>query len=217
MDDDTEILLATLASLLDDKFSTDELLEALVICDGDIHGAADHLRQSQDRQGMKRRRDLSDWLESRQDKVRRKSGSAASQARNSSRTDNQPPSRTSKPTVHDVLKSTNAIPKSPEPVQRPPLTLMTPQMIQDNTPCTFHRTVLPPDLASRLYYSLLDMSRGWSRNKWWLFDKVVESPHLTSFFVRDNQASQESEWNQAAQHWCVSISMTLRSPCIILT
>ncbi|TFY59460.1 hypothetical protein EVJ58_g5759 [Rhodofomes roseus] len=52
---------------------------------------------------------------------------------------------------------------------------------------------------------MLSMSDGWQRNKWWLFDRVVESPHRTSFFVRrPEQASAEKgslDMQEAAQYW----------------
>ena len=93
----------------------------------------------------------------------------------------------------------------------PPLTLTNPSMVAQHTPCTLHYSVLPPDLACELFYTMLDAAQGWSRNKWWLFDRLVESPHRTSFFVRigdfesnaDNPEEDATEtWKEAAQYWC---------------
>lgn len=59
----------------------------------------------------------------------------------------------------------------------------------------------------RLFYIMLDLSEDWQRNKWWLFDRVVESPHRTSFFVRQfdakgaNNLKDSSEMQEAAQYW----------------
>ena len=55
---------------------------------------------------------------------------------------------------------------------------------------------------SRLYYAMLDHSENWQRNKWWLFDRVVESPHRTSFFVRRSTAN-EKDAQEVAQFWSV--------------
>ncbi|KAF9049311.1 hypothetical protein BDZ89DRAFT_1033151 [Hymenopellis radicata] len=67
-------------------------------------------------------------------------------------------------------------------------------MISEHTPCTLHQAILPPELACRLFYTMVDASRTWNRNKWWLFDRVVESPHRTSFFARktDGVGSDDS-------------------------
>ncbi|KAH8106757.1 hypothetical protein BXZ70DRAFT_997706 [Cristinia sonorae] len=90
------------------------------------------------------------------------------------------------------------------PPKHPPLTLSTPEMIAKHVPCTMHTSVLPPELACRLFYTMLDLSQDWSRNKWWLFDRLVESPHKTSFFIRRYPSSSETEgaeMDEAAQFW----------------
>ena len=83
-----------------------------------------------------------------------------------------------------------------------PLTLSNPSMVAQHTPCTLHLSVLPPELACELFYTMVDLSRSWKRNKWWLFDRVVESPHRTSFFVRRTNGVDDNEsWQQVAQYW----------------
>ena len=117
--------------------------------------------------------------------------------------------------------SSDSTPKSQLPKQ-PPLTLVSPEHVAQHTPCTLHNSVLPPELACRcvqirrlrlgcscsicrLFYTMLHASRDWKRNKWWLFDRVVESPHRTSFFVRrDIDPEQAHDMKEAAQYWCVS-------------
>ncbi|RPD80233.1 hypothetical protein L226DRAFT_530405 [Lentinus tigrinus ALCF2SS1-7] len=47
---------------------------------------------------------------------------------------------------------------------------------------------------------MLHLSRNWKRNKWWLFDRVVESPHRTSFYVR-RDAYENKDMHEAAQYW----------------
>ncbi|KAH7909716.1 hypothetical protein BJ138DRAFT_1136458 [Hygrophoropsis aurantiaca] len=84
----------------------------------------------------------------------------------------------------------------------PPLTLSNPSMITQHTPCTMHLSVLPPELACRLFYTMVDLSRTWNRNKWWLFDRVVESPHRTAFYARRTDGVDANEaWQEAAQYW----------------
>ncbi|KIP08154.1 hypothetical protein PHLGIDRAFT_104724 [Phlebiopsis gigantea 11061_1 CR5-6] len=88
--------------------------------------------------------------------------------------------------------------KGQGPPKSPPLTLTTPAMVAKNTPCTMHLSILPPELATRLFYTMIEESGTWQRNKWWLFDRVVESPHRTSFYVRQ---ADDDGMHQAAQYW----------------
>ncbi|EIM90173.1 uncharacterized protein STEHIDRAFT_51354 [Stereum hirsutum FP-91666 SS1] len=85
----------------------------------------------------------------------------------------------------------------------PPLTLSNPSMVKEHTPCTLHPSVLPPELACRLFYTMLAEARDWKRNKWWLFDRLVESPHRTSFFIRDTLGSrpEDQAWLKVTQFW----------------
>ncbi|KZT28478.1 hypothetical protein NEOLEDRAFT_1058500 [Neolentinus lepideus HHB14362 ss-1] len=100
----------------------------------------------------------------------------------------------------------------PSPIKEvprsPPLTLSNPDMVASHTPCTLHTSVLPPELACRLFYTMLDASEDWKRNKWWLFERLVESPHRTSFYVRKPKESDDDpvdvgseEWREASQYW----------------
>ncbi|KAI0748283.1 hypothetical protein C8Q80DRAFT_1171010 [Daedaleopsis nitida] len=97
-------------------------------------------------------------------------------------------------------KSSDNAPAKPQVPRHPPLTLVTPEHVAEHTPCTLHNSILPPDLACRLFYTMLHASRDWKRNKWWLFDRVVESPHRTSFFVRRDD-TQGGDMKEAAQYW----------------
>lgn len=59
---------------------------------------------------------------------------------------------------------------------------------------------------NRLFYTMIDLSETWQRNKWWLFDRVVESPHRTSFYVRRSfpettTSSTPDDMQEAAQFW----------------
>ncbi|KAJ7724069.1 hypothetical protein DFH07DRAFT_871901 [Mycena maculata] len=84
----------------------------------------------------------------------------------------------------------------------PPLMLSSPALVAEHTPCTLHPSVLPPELACRLFYTMVEASSQWSRNKWWLFDRVVESPHRTAFFARKtNGIDDDASWQEAARFW----------------
>ncbi|KDR81468.1 hypothetical protein GALMADRAFT_60387 [Galerina marginata CBS 339.88] len=99
-----------------------------------------------------------------------------------------------------VLRQPPSPPKGPP--RLPPMILSNPQMVAERTPCTLHLSILPPELACRLFYTMIDASKAWKRNKWWLFDRVVESPHLTSFFARRTDGLDDDEsWQEAAQYW----------------
>lgn len=84
----------------------------------------------------------------------------------------------------------------------PPLMLSNPSLVAQHTPCTLHHSVLPPELACRLFYTMIEESQSWQRNKWWLFDRLVESPHRTSFYARKNDGTDDDDtWQEAAQFW----------------
>ncbi|KAF9453278.1 hypothetical protein P691DRAFT_658900 [Macrolepiota fuliginosa MF-IS2] len=103
-----------------------------------------------------------------------------------------------------VLRPPSSPDKSKRKSNLPPLTLMNPSMVATHTPCTLHLSVLPPELACQLFYTMIHESRQWQRNKWWLFDRVVESPHRTSFYARlrdDDSGDERNEWQEAAQYW----------------
>ncbi|EGN96076.1 hypothetical protein SERLA73DRAFT_124916 [Serpula lacrymans var. lacrymans S7.3] len=94
-------------------------------------------------------------------------------------------------------------PPSAQKVPRlPPLTLSNPSLISQHTPCTMHLSILPPELACKLFYTMIDLSQDWKRNKWWLFDRIVESPHRTSFYARKTDGvDTDPSWQEAAQFW----------------
>jgi hypothetical protein len=96
------------------------------------------------------------------------------------------------------------------PMQLPPLTLGTPEMVSKHTTCTLHPQVLPPELAVRLFETMLAEAEKWDRNRFWLFERAVESPHKNSFYVRDMNAVagcdqddgiSDLEWKEAAHYW----------------
>ncbi|EJD52943.1 hypothetical protein AURDEDRAFT_81077 [Auricularia subglabra TFB-10046 SS5] len=85
-----------------------------------------------------------------------------------------------------------------------PLTLTSPDMVAQHVPCTMHLNILPPELACQLFHAMVRESESWSRNKWYLFDREVESPHKTSFFVRMQASSlsqSDKSYEEAARMW----------------
>ncbi|KAL8279811.1 hypothetical protein RQP46_007661 [Phenoliferia psychrophenolica] len=97
----------------------------------------------------------------------------------------------------------------------PPLNLSTPEEVSRATDghCTLILDVLPRDLAARLFLRMVQDSLGgedgkgaWEKNKWYLFDRQVESPHTTSFYVdgkeQDGTGSyDQSGFAEATQYW----------------
>ncbi|KAF8610603.1 hypothetical protein BDV93DRAFT_430572 [Ceratobasidium sp. AG-I] len=81
-----------------------------------------------------------------------------------------------------------------------PLRLTTPALVSQHTPLTIHSSILPMELSCRLYHAMIKASESWSRNKWWLADRLVESPHTTSFYARHG-GEGDYDWNEAAQYW----------------
>lgn len=117
------------------------------------------------------------------------------------------PSRPASPSKQpiDLMTVLRQPPPAPRAIPRlPPLMLSNPSLVAQHTPCTLHLSVLPAELACRLFYTMMDASTSWKRNKWWLFDKVVESPHRTSFYARrQNGVDGDNNWQEAAQYWSV--------------
>lgn len=99
---------------------------------------------------------------------------------------------TSTKSINDVLKSTRA---GPTQAARslPPLLLTRPEQVAKHTPCSLHFNILPAELAERLYLRMLQESKQWERNRWYLNDRQVESPHTTAFYTSDEKADV-SHW-----------------------
>jgi hypothetical protein len=200
--DDTETLVATVASLLPkdcDSLSQGELINAIVESNGNVEDAV-RLLSNTSRLSRKRKRvDLDSWLKPPTKKTEIQ-GSPSPPGRKVEK-----PSSSSSLQEPANLMSFLRPPPSPQKAaapQLPPLLLATPELVAKHTPCTLHLSVLPPELACQLFYTMIDLSKDWQRNKWWLFDRLVESPHLTSFFARQtNGIDDDSSWQEAARYW----------------
>ena len=198
-----------------------EIMDALVTSNGDAKAAAQSLQAESSKSSMtkttlkRKRADLNGWLNhrslkqessARKPESSRKHESSTSRLttppRNPGRQLPSPSASTSKPVVNlmDVLRQPDSPRKTAQRI--PPLILSNPEMVAKHTPCSLHLSVLPPELACQLFYRMIDASKSWKRNKWWLFDRVVESPHLTSFFARKTDGiSDDESWQEAAQFW----------------
>lgn len=92
-------------------------------------------------------------------------------------------------TINDVLKD-KAI-KSSSTKSLPPLLLSTPLAVSTHTPCSLHYDILPPELAERLFLRMLDESKTWKKNKWYLNDRLVESTHKTCFYTSTSSSASD--------------------------
>ena len=72
-------------------------------------------------------------------------------------------------------------------------------MVCVKTPCWFEIELFScsVDLACRLYYVMLEEAKCWKPNKWYINDRLVESPHLSGFYARDPNNSI----HEAAKYW----------------
>jgi hypothetical protein len=69
------------------------------------------------------------------------------------------------------------------------LHLYSPEDIAAHTPCSIILNFLPPEEADALLLELLEETVTFKRDKFQLFEKVVESPHTMAFYV--------NTWNEA--------------------
>ena len=202
MNDDTEILIALVSSLLPQyTYAQDVILDALIQSNGDVETAVEVL-QSKTPTKKRNHSSLDSWLNRPAKKISMRRDSPT------------PPKSIIQPYTSTTVASSSVNfmsvlrqPPSdapPTPSRLPSLTLSTPALVAKHTPCTLHVSVLPQELACKLFYTMLDASKEWKKNKWWIADRVVESPHLTSFYVRKTDGLDEDEtWQETAQYWCV--------------
>jgi hypothetical protein len=229
--EDTDTLLALLCSLLPDSIAPSQqtLLEALLQTEGDAEMAAGIILKQRTNRKRKRNTSLDSWLTrsesalqtekptslpSRSDSsIQLASGSSPEKkprsegsATSATTERNQPAfSKPVKPVKNllEILRpqppQANATANAP---RLPPLTLSNPSLVTQHTPCTLHLGVLPPDLACRLFYTMLHEAQDWPKNKWWLFDRMVESPHRSSLYTRHPaEAGNEAAWQSITRAW----------------
>jgi hypothetical protein len=220
--EDTETLLALVCSLLTvPPPELDILLDALLSSDGDVHATAKLLNSGNETRSKPvsstskrkdRSVDLQGWLNAGSSKVETTISNSPPRKKRDVKESSHSPVKmkntaiySGSPTKHkvDLMSVLRQPPSSTRSVPRLlPLTLTNPSMVAQHTPCTMHLSILPPELACKLFYAMLDLSQSWKRNKWWLFDRVVESPHRTSFYARKTDGVEsDKSWQEAAQYW----------------
>jgi hypothetical protein len=211
---DTDTLLALLSSLLPEPTPGHEtLLDALIRSEGDVEAAAAFISSHKKR---KRAVGLDAWLQtpsSSSSKPRSKRVKLSPDKLGRARAASAPPESSSvaKPNALAQLRPPQSEAAKRGPSHFPPLTLSNPVMVSEKTPCTLHPQVLPSGLAAQLFEVMLSEAESWQRNRWWLFERAVESPHKSSFFVRDTHMLSQNtpepskddsnEWREAAHYW----------------
>ncbi|KAF9337923.1 hypothetical protein BG006_001501 [Podila minutissima] len=125
------------------------------------------------------------------------SSTSASSSQSTSALISSPSSSVSNlPSLNDRLRWKDSIDDSTKSRERiRPLVLYNPEDVAKHCPCTLIHNVLDKDLASRLLQVMMVESETWNRNRWWLFERMVESPHKTSYYAEDNHDLAEvSGW-----------------------
>lgn len=223
MDEDTDTLLALVSSLLPDNItpSQESLLDALLQTDGDVEKAAQVISKQRLNSKRKRKVSLDSWL------IRTTASSDDANGQSSSLHDRLGSVSPNKRPRSAIGTSTSEIAREP-PLSRPvkpvdnlldflhqpnvatgtsvprlsPLTLGNPSLVAQHTPCTHHLGILPAELACRLFYTMLHEARDWPRNKWWLVDRLVESPHRSSLYTRHPvEGKDEAAWQGITRAW----------------
>ena len=120
-----------------------------------------------------------------------------------------------------LLRAPSTSPKKSSLPRLSVLTLTTPSMIAQYTPTTLHTSILPAgecllsmeptrhtscfviyvELACQLYYTMLEEAETWSRSKYYLAGRLVESPHTSGFYARDPKAATTKRMLEAARYW----------------
>ena len=227
--EDTDTLLALLCSLLPDNIapSNESLLEALLQTDGDVQKAASIVSKQHLNNKRKRNVSLDSWLtrpaSSKNDNGQPSaSGSTSERSRLGSESPNKKPrSASGTPATAKNINGPPTLSKPVKPVKNlldvlrqppsvvtggvprlPPLGLGNPSLVAQHTPCTLHLGILPQELACRLFYTMLHEAQEWSRHKWWLVDRLVESPHRSSLYTRHPvEGNNEAAWQGITRAW----------------
>jgi hypothetical protein len=173
-----------------------------VKCNGDVEATAQLLNDSPKAKRRKLVSNLDDWLQKDAPKPSTSSDKRKVKAVIASRSVENSKSSA----VVDLMSVLRDPPSREKAVRLPqlrPLMLSNPTMVAQNTPCTLHLSVLPPQLACELFYTMIRAAREWKRSKWWLVDKLVESPHRSAFFARRNGRADAS-FQATDQYWYVA-------------
>jgi len=191
---DTDLLVALVLSSLPQPTGSvpqDAVLQALADSGGDVNRAVAALHTLSRKR--KREGDLIGWLHTTATPEAPESSDSRANA-----------ARFSASSGKEALPSPSSSRRPPGDSRRlarlPPLTLATPELIKLHTPTTLRTTVLPQDLACQLFYYMVSDAETWPRNTWYLFDKLVTSPHRTTFLIRSRRDSA-GDSQEMASFW----------------
>lgn len=163
-EESTEMKLALLLSMYPD-IPQEGLLDVLISCGGSVEAASSTLTTRQQQQtrtpttttGSKNQTSLLPHITTK-------------------------PKAPSPPTTNKPRPRPKLKPKPPTKKGQT-LHLYTPDSIATHTPCTLLPNYLPPTQATTLLTELLDESVHFTRSKFQLFDRTVQSPHSASVYV----------------------------------
>jgi hypothetical protein len=101
------------------------------------------------------------------------------------------------PNINEKLRwSESNDAKSLQQCRRPAraVDLYRPEDVAQHTPYELLLDFLPTDLANNLLKHMLTISKNWKRNRRWIFDREIVSPHTSSFFVHP-----EGSWTRKSK------------------
>lgn len=220
--EDTETLVALVLSLMaNHKPSQATILDALVQANGNVDNAVKLLYQNHPTASKKRNnsqtRTLDGWLSTKRPKCGDKVTPGMATSASSTVLSKPESEKGARPKTDLMSVLQQPAPGSSKKTlpRLAPLVLSSPDLVKKHTPCTLHLSILPQELACKLFYTMLDASTTWKRNKWWLFDRVVESPHKTSFYARGGLGNEGETWHEAAQYWYEIVPATLNPVALL--
>lgn len=174
-EESTEMKLALLLSMHPDM-SHEELLDALVLCDGSVENASSSIEVQKEM--PKPAKKTAPPAPARPPPKKRSAPSVQSSLL--AHVVTKPRPTTASPTKHTKGKKAGP---PPPPKKGQTIHLYTPDSIALHTPCTLIPNYLPPAQATTLLGELLAESTHFSRAKFQLFDRTVQSPHSASVYV----------------------------------
>lgn len=169
-EESTDFKLAVLASLHPD-IDHSTLLEALLASNGVVDAASEHLLRAGSNKSPSKRRNTNSIT-----------GYQSTISSFSLK------SKTAEPGAH--------VSKKPSAKKGKTLHLYSPEDIETTTPCSIIHNFLPPNEADALLHELLKEAPTFKREKFRLFENVVESPHTMCFYVDswDEAERQKTEY-----------------------
>ena len=167
-EDSTDIKLALLLSLFPDM-TQDVLLDILTASDGNVEVASSTISSQ------------SSTTSSSPSKKRATSATS---------TYYNPKIQTSL-SSHILNPATSSQAKKPLTKKGKTLHLYTPQEIADHTPCSIIHNFLLADEANALLQELLEESVHFSRRKFQLFDRTVQSPHSHAIYISSAEEQRQ--------------------------